>query len=202
MRIEIVLFEGFDELDVIGPFEVLRRAAEIGADMRVALVTLGEVEEVVGAYGLRVRPDGRLGRAGPPDALVVPGGGWNRQGPHGVRAETQRGELPAAIARLHATGTIVATVCTGAMLAAAAGLTAGRPAATHHLAQDDLRVAGANVVAARVVDDGDLISAGGVTSGVDLALWLVERFAGSATALAVESRLEHERRGTVWRRPA
>lgn len=199
MRIEIIVYDGFDELDALAPFEVLRRAAEAGADIRVALVTLGETEEIVGFYGLRVRPDGRLGGEGRPDLLIVPGGGWNHRGPHGARAEAERGELPAAIARLHAAGTTVATVCTGGMLAAAAGMTAGRPATTHHLALDELRASGATVLDARVVDDGDLITARGVTSGLDLALWLVERYAGPQIALAVESRLEYERRGIVWR---
>ena len=57
------------------------------------------------------------------------------------------------------------------------------------------------MVRARVVDAGRLITAGGVTSGLDLALWLVERFAGPAAAVSVEARLEYERRGTVWRAP-
>src|SRR5262249_51353304 len=103
-------------------------------------------------------------------------------------------------ARLHTAGTILAGVCTGAMLLAAAHLVIGRHATTHHLALDELRAAGATVVDARVVDDGDLITSGGVTSGTDLALWLVERFFGPQVALQIESRLEYERRGTVWRR--
>lgn len=201
MQIEIVLFDGFDELDALAPYEVLQRAAEAGADLRVALVTLGGAEMVTAFHGLRVRPDGRLGQDGRPDVLIVPGGGWNHRGPYGTRVEAERGELPAAIARLHAVGTVVAAVCTGAMLLAASGLLAGRPATTHHLALDDLRASGAQVVEARVVDDGDVLTARGVTSGLDLALWLVERFAGPQVALAVERRLEYERRGTVWRQP-
>jgi len=101
---------------------------------------------------------------------------------------------------LHAAGTIVAGVRTGAMLPAAAGLTKERPATTHHLAREELRALGAEVYDARVVDDGDVLTSAGVTSGLDLALWLVERFAGSALAHAVERRLEYERRGVVWRR--
>ncbi|MBV9849587.1 MAG: hypothetical protein JO250_07855 [Armatimonadetes bacterium] len=65
---------------------------------------------------------------------------------------------------------------------------------------EDLRASGTNVVQARVVDDGNILTAGGVTSGLDLALWLVERFCGPALALAVEQNLEYERRGVVWRR--
>jgi transcriptional regulator GlxA family with amidase domain len=96
----------------------------------------------------------------------------------------------------------VASVCTGALLLAAAGLVDGRPAITHHGAIDDLRAAGATVVRARVVDDGDLVTAGGVTSGLDLVLHLVERHFGAAAALAAEHELEYERRGTVWRAAA
>ena len=118
----------------------------------------------------------------------------------GARAEAERGVIPAALAAAHARGAIIATVCTGAMLASAAGLTRGRPATTHHNAIADLRAAGAEVIEARVVDDGDLISSGGVTSGLDLALWLVERFFGPALAAAIERQTEYERRGTVWRR--
>jgi transcriptional regulator GlxA family with amidase domain len=85
------------------------------------------------------------------------------------------------------------------MILAAAGLTDGRPATTHHAAIEDLRATGARIVDARVVDDGDLLTAGGVTSGLDLALWLVEREAGPALAQRVAEDLEHERRGDVWR---
>jgi transcriptional regulator GlxA family with amidase domain len=202
MRAQIVLFDGFDELDAIAPFEVLRRAEELGADLHPQLVTLEGTREVSAFYGLRVHAEAALDLDHPPDLLVIPGGGWNAGGSRGVRAEIEHGSLPAAISRLHAGGTVVATVCTGALLAAAAGLTAGRPAITHHAALDDLRATGADVpaVRVRVVDDGDLISAGGVTSGLDLALWLVERFASPALAATVEARLEYERRGTVLRR--
>ena len=86
------------------------------------------------------------------------------------------------------------------MLAAAAGLTSGRPAVTHHSALDDLRRSGAEVLEARVVDDGDLLTAGGVTSGLDLALWLVEREFGAEPAAEVAEEIEYERRFDVRRR--
>jgi transcriptional regulator GlxA family with amidase domain len=198
VRIAVVVFEDFDELDAIGPLEVLRNAAKAGADLEVALVTLDGAAEVTGSHGLRVRPDGRLD-PDRTDLLVVPGGGWNDRGPQGAWAEAERGELPAAIAAAHRAGAQVATVCTGAMLATAADLTRGRPAITHHGAVDDLRAAGAQVVEARVVDDGDLVTAGGVTSGIDLALWLVERHFGAKLAEAVAAEIEHPRHGEVWR---
>jgi transcriptional regulator GlxA family with amidase domain len=76
----------------------------------------------------------------------------------------------------------------------------GRPAITHHGAIPDLQAAGAEVVRARVVDDCDVVTAGGVTSGLDLALWLIERFYGPKVVHAIETEMEYERRGTVWRR--
>lgn len=199
MRIQIVVYDGFDELDALAPLEVLRRAAELGADLKTELVTMAPRDQVTAAFGLCLRPDSTLDPETPPDLLLVPGGGWAAGGPTGVRAEIACGELPAAIALLHGHGTLIATVCTGAMLAAAAGLTKGRHATTHASALDALRESGADVPAARVVDDGDLISAGGITSGLDMALWLVERFFGAPMACAIERRMEYERRGSVWR---
>jgi len=199
MRVAGVVFAGFDELDAIGPLEVLRNAAAMGAtDLSVELVALDGAAEVTGSHGLRVRTDGRLDPERT-DLLVVPGGGWNDRGAHGAWAEAQRGDLPAAIAAAARGGAAVATVCTGAMLAATAGLTRGRPAITHHGAVEDLRASGARVVEARVVDDGNLVTAGGVTSGIDLALWLVERHFGAEVAEAVATEIEHPRHGEVWR---
>ena len=97
----------------------------------------------------------------------------------------------------HARGAIVGSVCTGAMLLAAAGLTAGRRVTTHHLAFEDLRASGADVIEARFVDDGDIVSAGGVTSGLDLALHLVERFADASIAGRTAAEIEYERAAAV-----
>jgi transcriptional regulator GlxA family with amidase domain len=199
MRIAVVVFDGFDELDAIGPLEVLRNAAAMGqVDLSVELVALDGAAEVTGSHGLVVRTDGPLD-PDRTDLLVIPGGGWNDRGARGAWAEAERGDLPAAIAAAHAAGAVVATVCTGAMLATAAGLTRGRPAVTHHDAVEDLRASGAEVVEARVVDDGDLVTAGGVTSGLDMALWLVERHFGADLAAKVAAEIEHPRHGEVWR---
>ena len=196
MRIAIILFDGFDELDAIGPYEVLRHAARLGADIDVELLTLGDVEEVTASGGLRVRPHGCLQEA--PDMVVVPGGGWNDRASHGAWTEVQRGELTRVLGELHDAGTAIATVCTGGMVAAAAGLTNGRPGTTHHTALEELRASGAHVIDARVVDDGDLIMAGGVTSGIDLALWLVEREVGGHIAAVVAEEMEYPLNAAIW----
>ena len=195
MEIAILIFDGFDELDAIGPYEVLANAAKLGADLHVRLLTLRPADEVTGSHGLHVRPDGPLdGRI---DLVIVPGGGWNDRAEQGAWGEAQRNELPKTVARLHEAGATIASVCTGAMLLSAAGLTRDRPATTHHGALEELREQGADVVEARVVDDGNLLTAGGVTSGMDLALWLVEREWGAELAKKIEAEMEYERRDGV-----
>lgn len=209
MRVAIILYPGFDELDAIGPYEVLSAAAASGADLAVSLVTLEPAAQVVAAHGLTVRPGGLLGDGGW-DLVIVPGGGWNAPdggggartraqvaGGGGARIEAQRGALPAALADLAAAGVPLASVCTGAMLLATAGLLCGRPAVTHLSALQDLAAASAEVIDARVVDDGDIVTAGGVTAGIDLALWLVQRHAGAAVAERVAERLEYRRGGNA-----
>lgn len=200
MNIEILLYDGFDELDALAPWEVLAEIARARPDVDAALVTLEPAREVLASHGTVVRSQRALSRA--VDLVIVPGGGWIDRDCAGAWSEVQRGVLPAALADRHARGTIVASVCTGALLVAAAGLLVGRPATTNHGAMDDLRARGADVVAARVVDDGDVVTAGGVTCGLDLVLWLVERFFGAPLAHRAERELEYERRGTVWRATA
>lgn len=201
MRIEIVAFDGVDELDAIGPFEVLQNAAAAGADFSVRLVSWTGAREVVCAHGLRMTVEPVDGNSKRPDLVVVPGGGWIARSATGARGEVERGNIPRRLAELHSAGTHIASVCTGAMLVAAAGLLKGRRAATHHGAIEDLRAAGVEVIDARVLDDGEVVSCGGVTSGIDLALWLVERHASREIAARVEREMEYERRGEVWRRP-
>jgi transcriptional regulator GlxA family with amidase domain len=201
MHIAIVLFDGFDNLDAIGPFEVFSHARTYGADLEVGLYTLSPQDLVRSSHDLRVEPDGvvrELEAENPPDLVVVPGGGWGDRADTGAWAEAQRGDLPAVIERLHAGGAMIASVCTGGMIVATAGITDGRPAVTHHGALDDLRDSGAEVIDARVVDDGDLVTAGGVTSGIDLALHLVAREFGAEIAERVSTEMEYEPRGEVY----
>lgn len=195
MKIPIVIFDGVDELDFVGPYEVFRQAAMRGKDIHTSLVTLESKEEVLCHHGLRVIPDGVL--EGKADVIVVPGGGWVTHSKAGVRGEIERGALLKKIVELHKKGTVVAGVCTGAMALSAAGLLKGRKAITHRGALADLRKTDAKVVEARVVDDGDIVTCGGVTSGLDLALWLMERFFGADTADAIGAYLEYPRTGAI-----
>ena len=201
MRIEIPLYEGFDEVDAIAPFEVLSNVKVAHPDVEVELVGAHGPGEVVAAHGARFAVDSGL--TGSADLVLVPGGGWrasvNRPGGLlGARREYEDGRLSARLAELQAAGAAMASVCTGAMLLAKAGITTGRPATTHRGALDDFEATGALVDReARVVDDGDLLTCGGVTSGLDLALHLVEREWGAELAGTIATLMEHERVGPV-----
>jgi transcriptional regulator GlxA family with amidase domain len=189
MQAEILIYTGFDELDAIGPFEVLR-------PLTPKLVALEPTGTVTGRHGLTVIPHATLSKD--LGLLIVPGGGWLDRNEHGAYAEYLRGEILTAISERHARGTTIASVCTGAMLLAKAGLLNGRPAVTNHAALEDLRAAGANVQPdARWIDDGDILTAGGATSGIDLSLHILERFLGADTARKAERALEHKRLDTA-----
>ena len=195
MDIEIIVFDGFDELDAIAPFEVLRHAANAGAPFKVTLVGADGPGRIRAANGLDMDVDAGIGH---PDAVVVPGGGWfDRQGPGAHLQAT--GTLPAVLAALAETTRWTASVCTGAMLLSAAGLLRGRTATTNRGAHDDLRAAGTVVRDERVVDDGDVITAGGPSCGIDLALWLTEREAGPEIAARTAQVIQYEWTRSVWR---
>ena len=191
MQIAIVVFDGVDELDAIAPFEVFGNAQQAGADLDVRLCTLDDTDEITASHGVRIGVDDRLA-ALDPDLLVVPGGQWGARGETGAWAEAERGDLPAAIADLQEAGVDLASVCTGGLLLARAGVTDGRPATTHASAREELRMSGADLVDARVVDDGDLVTAGGVTAGLDLAFHLIRREFGLEIADRVASQMEYD----------
>ena len=191
VRVEILLFEGFDELDAIAPYEVFRLAARRSDGIDARLVTLEPTDLVEARSGLRVEPDGTVSESS--ETLLVPGGGWHDPGEPGVRREYERGAIPETIADRFDSGATVASVCTGSLLLEAAGILEGRPAATHHTAREDLREMGVDVREDRFVDDGRVLTASGITSGFDLALHLVERECGADVADSVAGELEYER---------
>jgi len=192
MHAEILLFDGFDELDAMGPWEVLAGLAAVRDDVTARLVTLEGARPVHADLGAIVTAQGALSER--PDVLVVPGGGWFDRGAEGAWGQAQRGELPSAIAARHAAGTVVTSVCTGALLLAHAGVLEGHRATTNRGALDDLRgFDGVEVLDARVVDDGDVVTAGGPACGIDLALVLLERFGGAGLAEAAAAELHYER---------
>ncbi|KJY44404.1 AraC family transcriptional regulator [Streptomyces sp. NRRL S-444] len=196
------MYDGVEELDFAAPYEVFSAArffTDRAVDVRYVTTTGPGV--VTAAYGTRVEVEHAWAPRSA-DILLVPGGGYGRQDGPGVWAEIRGGTLPRNLAAAVRPGLTVSAVCTGAMLLAAAGLTGNRPCTTHHKARPDLEKQGGLLKNARVVDDGDLVTAGGITSGLELALWLVRRELGADAATGVEAMLEYEARGTVWTPPA
>ncbi|QKV80314.1 DJ-1/PfpI family protein [Amycolatopsis sp. Hca4] len=198
LRVQILLFDGVEEQDVVGPLAVLGHAGHQGGKVQVRLVKRGAPGVVTGTFGTQFAVPATWNPNAGGDVLLVPGGGYAAKDGPGVNALIEDEEFLRDLGRTrHA---VIAGVCTGVLVLAAAGLTEGRPCTTHHLAKADLAARKARVIDARVVDDGDLVTAGGVTSGLDLALWLVTRELGAEVAVGVESVLEYEQRGAVWRR--
>lgn len=220
MHAQIVLFDGFDPLDVIAPYEVLHAGgAAFDGGVSVELVSAEGPREVVsGTGGLALRATavldpartgvvlvpGASGPVGEPGEVPGHGTGAGERQPDDsipvLLGRTLTTELPGLLrAAMDAPDVTVCAVCGGSLVMAMAGLLEGRHATTHHLGLDLLDATGAHAVRARVVDDGDLVTGAGVTSGLDLALHLLERETGPRIAHAVEELFAHERRGTVWR---
>lgn len=209
MHAQIVLFDGFDPLDVIGPYEVLIAggAATSGA-LTVELVSAEGPREVMsGSGGLALHATAILDPE-TADLIIVPGAAGRISEPEEgqeidtiplLLARTLKTDLPTLMKKaLNNPRVLVATVCGGSLALAMAGLLEGRHAVTHFMGMDVLGATGAIPIQARVVDDGDLVTAGGVTSGLDLGLYLLEREFGPRIAGAVEKVFEYERRGTTW----
>ncbi|MER5550977.1 DJ-1/PfpI family protein [Streptomyces sp. NPDC002793] len=220
MHAQIVLFDGFDPLDVIAPYEVLYAGGTAsGGLVSVELVSAEGPREVVsgtGALPLRataaldparaglILVPGASGLVGEPDEAAdqdLGAGQWRQDEFIPVLlGRTLTTRLPSLLkAAMDNPEVTVAAVCGGSLVLAMAGLLEGRHATTHHMGADLLDATGVHAVRARVVDDGDVVTGAGVTSGLDLALHLLDREVGPRIAHAVENLFAHERRGIVWR---
>lgn len=168
----------------MGPFEVFGLARQAGLPVDVALVTHVAGGMVRGFHGMELCGLAPFEAQGPFDVIVVPGGAWISGEKEGVRLAIEEGILPEILRRQFERGAVVASVCTGAFLLEAAGLLAGVRATTHHVAWEELRGKGVEVCTDRVVDAGRILTAGGITSGLDLGLHLIERFFGEGERIA------------------
>lgn len=174
LNIGALVFDGMDQIDLTGPFEVFSRLPNTSC--RLYGITSGSVRDV---RGLHLTPDAALAEAPPLDVLHVPGG----FGQEALMAdETVLAWLRAQAAGAHH----VFSVCTGALLCGAAGLLRGRHATTHWSCQHLLPFYGAIPVDARVVVDGNWVFAAGVTAGMDGALRLASMLRGEAAAQAIQ----------------
>lgn len=187
IRIAIWVFPDAEELDWVGPYEVLTTWSL--RDARVEVVLVADTDGPVrGAKGLRVLPDTTWDEVGDVEVVVVPGG-------HGTRTLVGDAAVRDRLVALHATDVLVVSVCTGALVLADAGLLDGRPATTYHAALDELGASGKEIEVRRddrFVDDGDIVTASGVSAGIDVALHLVRRLASHELAVEVRRAIQYD----------
>jgi len=181
MRIVIPLFDRFTALDAIGPYEVLSRLP--GAEVVFAATEEGPVR--ADTRRLAVVADRRLDAIGSCDVVVVPGG-------PGTRALMGGGALTEWVAGVHGATTWTTSVCTGSLVLGGAGLLSGLEATTHWAAAELLESFGARYTARRVVFEGRIVTAAGVSAGIDMALTLAARIAGGDVAQAIQLAIEYD----------
>lgn len=181
MNFAILLYEGFTALDAVGPYEVFARLPD--ASITFVARTSGAVTSDTGT--LQLMAPSTLSETNRPDVAVIPGG------PGQVQAMEDEAIL-SWVREVHAASTWTTSVCTGSLILAAAGILRGRRATSHWLALEQLTGLGATPVAERVVFDGKVVTAAGVSAGIDLALALAGRIAGPRIAQTIQLAIEYD----------
>lgn len=183
----LLIFDGAEELDFTGPWEVFTASSMLRDNADTASLLAERPGPVRCNKGMRVLPDHTLDDHPPLDVLLVPGG-------NGTRREVSNPVLTDWIRTVSARATWTTSVCTGALLLHEAGPARGRRVATHHAFEDTLEARGDITVVrdARYVVDGNLVTSQGVSAGIDMALWLVGRLHGRAHARAVRRYIQYE----------
>ncbi|MDT0353411.1 DJ-1/PfpI family protein [Pseudonocardia charpentierae] len=188
--IGVLAFDGAEELDVVGPWEVLTASSALlerdGAPPDQVLLVAAGLEPVRCRKGMRLLPDATFADHPRLDVVVVPGG-------DGTLLASADRLLLDWLARVGAEASWVASVCTGALLLHASGLAAGKRLATHRVFEDRLTELGADVVRdARWVADGNVVSSQGVSAGIDMALWLVGQLHSPRHARATQRYIQYD----------
>lgn len=179
-RIGMLVFPQMTSLDILGPFEVLARAPDCQAEL-----VWKDREPVHGDTGLVVMPHRSFAEAPQYDVIVVPGGPG--------QTPLMEDEEVLGFLRAQAAGAgLVTSVCTGSLLLAAAGLLTGRRATCHWLSLDQLPLFGVQALPDRVVVDGDRITGGGVTSGLDFAFRVLAELRGAEAAQTIQLLMEYD----------
>lgn len=188
--IAIALFPGVEELDWVGPWEVLSGWARQWPDDGVTVFTVADTREAITcSQGARVLADHTWDEAPPYDLLLWPGGPgvWALFDSEAIRARVREAAADENV--------VLASVCTGSLLLAEAGVLDGRPATSYWASLDDLAARGTGIDvrgADRYVDDGDVITASGVSAGIDMALHLVRRFHSEERARDVRRYIQYD----------
>ena len=186
MKIAFILFPDFEELDFVGPYEVMAMAAKY-VDTSWEVYSVAATPVVRAFHGLRVNADYTFDNAPEPDIICVPGG-------FGTRPLMNDQAILGYIKRTGANADYVTSVCTGALLLKAAGFLEGKRATTHWGAKQELRDLGGDTQIAeggRWVHDGNVITAAGVSAGIDMALYLLGVLKGPEEARKVQNFMEY-----------
>jgi putative intracellular protease/amidase len=181
MDIAIPIFDGITALDAIGPYEVLSRLP--GA--RVHFLALEPGAKRTGNRMLALTADEALSDLPQPEVIVFPGG-------HGTDTVMHDEAVLAWVRTAHESSRWTTSVCTGSLVLGAAGVLDGLAATTHWMYMDQLAELGATPVSRRVVEQGKVITAAGVSSGIDMALTLAAHVAGEDVARAIQLRIEYD----------
>lgn len=181
MEIAILIYPRFTALDAVGPYEVLSRLP----DAKVTFVAEEASMQRTDTGQLALLADATLDELAHPDIVLVPGG-------PGQAALMEDGPVHEWLRAADETSTWTTSVCTGSLILAAAGLLAGKRATSNWQAIDELRALGADATPERVVFDGKLATAAGVTAGIDMALELTAKIAGPELAQAIQLGLEYD----------
>ncbi|MGA2163590.1 MAG: DJ-1/PfpI family protein [Solirubrobacteraceae bacterium] len=181
MQIAILIYDRLTALDAVGPYEVLSRLP--GAELTFVAQEPGPKRTDTGRLALLA--DASLTEVPHPDVVLVPGGP--------AQAELMEdGPVHEWLRAAHETSTWTTSVCTGSLILAAAGVLVGKRATTHWQALEELRRLGVEVVEERVVFDGKLATAAGVSAGIDMALALAAKIAGEEVAQAIQLGIEYD----------
>ncbi len=188
-RVAIFVFDDVEVLDFAGPFEVFGVTQTGDGEMLFEVVTVAETRGIVTARnGLLIQPNHTFETLPTPDILIVPGGS-------GTRPLVDHAPVIEWIIRLNAETELTASVCTGALLLAKAGLLAGLQAATYHTAYDQLSEIDPSVTPRRdlrFVDNGAILTSAGISAGIDMALYIVARLHGRETAIRTADHMEYD----------
>ena len=185
-RVLIMMFDRVEVLDFAGPYEVFSLATDGSGKTLCSVETIGSTPEISCMGGLKVKVDFSFAETPPADLLIVPGGSGARIPGDGYQ------EILSFLSSSRRKMPLVASVCTGSFLLARAGLLDGLDATTHPDRAPDFRkeFPGINLLADKIVDRGSLITSGGISSGIDLGLYILEKWFGPACRADVARRLD------------
>lgn len=184
LKVGVLIFPDAEELDFVGPFEVLSFVNKVRPDS-TQVQFIAETAEPVRAYnGMRVVPDVTLAECPQLDILLIPGGQGRRQAmKNPIILDFVKRQQPQA--------RYITSVCTGSFVLAEAGLLGGKKATTYHEYYDDLAAYSIEVVREKVVPQGQIITAGGVSSGIELGFYLLRELFGVEISQKVADKIEY-----------